>query len=319
VGSPGKAGAGLANCTVFLGSGGAFKTNTFSSTVQADITDVNATYHALQASVEKRMAHGFTFLANYTYSKSLDDLPFGEGVSGFDNGYSPLPFNDPNRHKFDYGPSGFDHTHLFTGSYVWHSPGLRSSSTLVRYLLGDYEIGGIVSAASGRPITVLQGTELSSTGIGQDRGTFVPGVDPYSANSCAGVTAKCVSWLNPGAFSSTAALKANCATFGPACALPTFGNVGKNALRLPKTSDWDVQVSKYFSLTERWKLQLRVEYFNVLNHPNFAPESISTGAVNGTDQISAFDKLNNNNAFGTFRAGQAADPRVAQLAAKVFF
>jgi hypothetical protein len=128
-----------------------------------------------------------------------------------------------------------------------------------------------------------------------------------------------VSWLNPGAFSSTAALKANCATFGPACALPTFGNVGKNALRLPKTSDWDVQVSKYFSLTERWKLQLRVEYFNVLNHPNFAPESISTGPVNGTDQISAFDKLNNNNAFGTFRAGQAADPRVAQLAAKVFF
>ena len=319
MGSPGKAGTGLANCTVFLGSGGAFQTNTFSSTVQADITDINANYHALQASVEKRMAHGFTFLANYTYSKSLDDLPFGEGVSGFDNGYSPLPFNDPNRHKFDYGPSGFDHTHLFTGSYVWHSPGLRSSSTLVRYLLGDYEIGGIVSAASGRPVTVLQGTELSSTGIGQDRGTFVPGVDPYSANSCAGVTAKCVSWLNPGAFSSTAALKANCATFGPACALPTFGNVGKNALRLPKTSDWDVQVSKYFSLTERWKLQLRVEYFNVLNHPNFAPESISTGAVNGTDQISAFDKLNNNNAFGTFRAGQAADPRVAQLAAKVFF
>src|SRR5437879_10779026 len=39
-------------------------------------------------SIEKRMSHGFTFLANYTYSKSLDDLPFGEGVSGFDTGYS---------------------------------------------------------------------------------------------------------------------------------------------------------------------------------------------------------------------------------------
>jgi hypothetical protein len=90
-------------------------------------------------------------------------------------------------------------------------------------------------------------------------------------------------------------------------------------LRLPKTSDWDVQISKYFNFTERWKLQLRAEYFNVLNHPNFAPESISTGTVNGTDQISAFDKLNGNNAFGTFRAGQAADPRVAQLAIKVFF
>jgi len=86
-------------------------------------------------------------LANYTYSKSLDDLPFGEGVSGFDTGYSTLPFNAPGRHQFDHGPSGFDHTHVFTASYVWHSPGVKSSSTLLRYLLGDYEIGGIVSAA----------------------------------------------------------------------------------------------------------------------------------------------------------------------------
>jgi hypothetical protein len=320
VGSPGKAGTGLANCTVFIGSGGAFKSNTFSSTVQADITDVNASYHALQTSIEKRMSHGFTFLANYTYSKSLDDLPFGEGVSGFDAGYSTLPFNAPGRHQMDYGPSSFDHTHLFTASYVWHSPTMKNSSTLVRYLLGDYEIGGIVSAASGRPITVLQGTELSSTGIGQDRGTFIAGADPYSSESCTGVMAKCVSWLTPAAFMSTAALKTNCgSTFTPTCALPLFGNVGKNVLRLPKTSNWDVQVSKYFTFTERWTLQLRAEYFNVLNHPNFAPESISTGTVNGTDQISAFDKLNNNAAFGTFRAGQAGDPRVAQLAVKLFF
>ena len=319
-GSPGKAGVGLANCTVFLGSGGAFKTNTFSSTVQADITDVNASYHALQTTIEKRMSHGFTFLANYTFSKSLDDLPFGEGVSGFDTAYSTLPFNAPGRHAMDYGPSSFDHTHVFTGSYVWHSPMLKNSNTLLRYLLGDYEIGGIVSAASGRPITVLQGTELSSTGIGQDRGTFVSGVDPYSSASCTGVTAKCVSWLNPAAFLTTTQLKAGCGPpVTPACVLPVFGNVGKNVLRLPKTSNWDVQVSKYFTFTERWKLQLRAEYFNVLNHPNFAPESISTGTINTTDQISAFDKLNNNAAFGTFRAGQVGDPRVAQLAVKLFF
>jgi hypothetical protein len=318
----GKAAVGLANCTVFIGSGGAFKTNTFSSTVQADITDINANYNALQTTIEKRMSHGFTFLANYTYSKSLDDLPFGEGVSGFDTGYSTLPFNAPGRHKMDYGPSSFDHTHVLSASYVWHSPTVKSSSTFLRYLLGDYEIGGIVTAASGRPITVLQGTELSGTGIGQDRGTFISGVDPYSSNSCAGVTAKCVSWLTLAAFQPTkvttgctppATTCNNAAIFG------TFGNVGKNVLRLPRTSNWDVQISKYFNFTERWKLQLRGEYFNVLNHPNFAPESTSGGAVNGTDQISAFDKLNGNSAFGTFRAGQAADPRVAQLAIKIFF
>src|SRR5260370_16297453 len=126
------------------------------------------------------------------------------------------------------GPSGFDHTHVFTGSSVWHSSSVKSSSTLLRYLLDDYEIGGIVSAASGRPITVLQGTELSGTGIGQDRGTFIAGVNPYSSNSCAGVTAKCVSWLNPAAFLSTAALQAGCAPLTPPCLLPTFCHSANN-------------------------------------------------------------------------------------------
>src|SRR4029077_9096668 len=211
------------------------------------------------------------------------------------------------------------HTHVFTGSYVWQSPSMKNSGSLIHHLFGDYEFGGIVSAASGRPITVLQGTELSSTGIGQDRGTFISGVSPYGPNSC-GTTVNCVSWLNPAAFMSTAALKAGCGPpVTPACVLPTSGNVGKNVLRLPRTSNWDVQLSKYFNFTERWKLQLRAEYFNVLNHPNFAPESISTVVINGTDQISVFDKLNNNNAFGTFRAGQVGDPRVAQLAVKLFF
>ena len=312
----GKAATGAANLLVSAVSGGKFATNTF-STVQANITDINAIYHSLQTSVEKRMSHGLTILANYTYSKSLDDLPFGEGVTGFDTGYSALPLSDPNRHRFDYGPSGFDHTHVFSGSYVWQTPNFKSAGSFVRHVFGEYELSGIVSASSGRPITVLQGTELSGAGIGNDRGTIIAGSSPYSSTSCAGVTAKCVSWLNPAAFLTTAALKTGCP--GPTCLLPTFGNISKNPFRLPRTSDWDVQISKYISLTERWKLQLRAEYFNILNHPNFAPESTSGGAVNGTDQISAFDKLNGNSAFGTFRAGQAGDPRIAQLALKVIF
>jgi hypothetical protein len=253
------------------------------------------------------MSHGMTILANYTFSKGLDDLPFGEGVSGFDAGYSTLPLSDANRHRFDYGPSDFDHTQVFTASYVWQTPSLKGAGAFVRHLLGDYEFSGIVSAQSGRPITVLQGTEISGAGIGNDRGTFIPGVDPYSSNSCAGVTAKCVSWLNPAAFAPKAVV------------LGTFGNVGKNALRLPKTSDWDVQLSKYFFISERWKLQLRGEYFNVLNHPNWAPESTSCNGPCATNQISAFDKLNGNSSFGTFRAGQAGDPRIAQLAVKIIF
>ena len=330
----GKANVGQANLTVCEATGGTvaschgnantsgalFKPNTFSTTVQADINDVNASYHALQMSAEKRMSHGFTILANYTYSKSLDDLPFGEGVSGFDTGYSALPLNNLSRHQFDYGPSSFDHTHVFTGSYVWQSPSLRSSGSLIHHLFGDYELGGIISAASGRPITVLQGTELSGTGIGNDRGTLTSGVSTYSSTTC-GATVNCVSWLNPAAFQQTK-VTTGCTPPATTCNNPaifgTFGNIGKNVLRLPHTANWDVQLAKNFFISERLRLQLRAEYFNVLNHPNFAPESISTGTVNGTDQISSFDKLSSNS-FGTFRAGQAGDPRIAQLAVKFFF
>ena len=322
----GKTNVGLANLTVCEATGGTvaschgnanasgalFKPNTFSTTVQADINDINASYHSLQMSAQKRMSHGITILANYTYSKSLDDLPFGEGVTGFDTGYSTLPLNNPDRHAFDYGPSSFDHTHVFTGSYVWQSPTLSGHSSLIHHLFGDYEFAGIISAASGRPITVLQGTELSGTGIGNDRGTFIAGVDPYSSTAC-GTTTNCVSWLNPAAFQPTKVAGVNnAAIFG------TFGDVGKNVLRLPHTANWDAQIAKNILVTERWKIQLRAEYFNLLNHPNFAPESISTGTVNSTDQISNFDKLSSSS-FGTFRAGQAADPRVAQFAIKVFF
>ena len=112
----------------------------------------------------------------------------------------------------------------------------------MRQIFGDYEFAGIVSAASGRPITVLQGTEISGTGIGNDRGTLIPGSSPYSKNSCAGVTATCVSWMNPSAFqpTKTASGANNPAIFG------TFGNIGKNPYRLPKTSDWDVTAFQEF-------------------------------------------------------------------------
>jgi hypothetical protein len=201
---------------------------------------------------------------------------------------------------------------VFTGSYVWQSPSLRGRGSLIHHLFGDYELGGIVSAASGRPITVLQGTELSGTGIGNDRGTLISGVSPYSATTC-GNAVNCVSWLNLAAFQPTKVGGViNPAIYG------TFGDIGKNVLRLPHTVNWDMQLAKDFLITEHLRLQLRVEYFNMFNHPNFAPESISTGTVNGTDQISSFDKISSNS-FGTFRAGQVGDPRIAQLAVKVLF
>ncbi len=267
--------------------------------VQQDTQDINSSYHSLQLSAEKRMTNSLTILANYTYSKSIDDLPAGAGVTGFDT-YSARPWDDPLRHQFDRGPSEFDHTHRFVASFVYELPHFRESRALVRQTLGGWQYSGVVSAQTGRPFTVLQGAELSGTQIGNDRGTVLAGADPYGDTQC-GTTVNCVSWLNKSSFATNAA------------AVGTYGTSGKNAFRMPGKYNWDMGLFKNFEFKERWKLQFRAEFFNVFNRANFFDEDIPS-----QPNLGNFQKLNGGT-FGTFRAGQVGDPRIGQLALKLFF
>ena len=292
-----------------------------------DSQDINSSYHSLQLSVEKRMSHGLTILGNYTWSKSIDDLPNGGGVTdiGADT-VSARPWDDPLRHQLDRGPSDFDHTHRFVGSYVWQLPVFSKAHGVTRQVFGGWELGGVVSAQTGRPFTVLQGINASGTGIGQDRGTFctgagvaqdpcVAGANPYAGGACAaaGITTSCVDWLNPLAFEPGTVKvpdpnnPGKFLTINNAVILRTFGNVGKGRFRLPSSFTWDSGLSKNFSFTERLKLQFRAEFFNVLNHANFM----------GDSSITNFQKLSSTSNFGAIQ--QAADPRIGQLALKLFF
>jgi hypothetical protein len=289
------------------------------SQVQQDSQDINSTYHSLQLSAEKRMTHGLTILGSYTWSKSIDDLPAGEGVTGFDTAFSARPWDDPLRHQFDRGPSDFDHTHRFVSSFVWELPEFSGSRGFLHHAFGGWQYSGLVAAQTGRPFTVLEGGEISGTGLGQDRGALIAGVTPYSNTSC-GATPSCVSWLNPAAFvgprqvpdpANPGKLIVNPALAG------TFGNVGKNSFRMPGKYNWDMGLSKSFTFTERWKLQFRAEFFNVFNRVNFFDEEVASGA-GSQPSITNFQKLSAG-AFGTFRAGQAGDPRIGQLALKLFF
>ena len=264
------------------------------STVQEDLQDINANYNSLQLSAEKRLTHGFLILGNYTWSKSLDDLPPRAGVTGFDTS-SALPWDDPRRHQFDYGPSEFDHKHRFVASFVWQLSDLKNRNKFVRGFLGGWQISGLVQGQTGRPVTVVQGSDISGTGIGQDRGTFT-GANPYSSGAC-GTVASCRVFLNPAAFkpASDPSIK------------NTFGNVGKGSLRFPGFFGADMGLSKTFAITEELKVQLRGEFFNVLNHVNFLSDE---GTVNTATTFS-------NSTFGTLRT--AGDPRIGQLALKIIF
>lgn len=259
--------------------------------------DINSGYHSLQATLQKRMSKGFSILANYTWSKSIDTAPAGQGVSAPAQGSnSPIPWYMPGRHQYDRGPSEFDHTHRFVMSYVWDLPRLTKRNAWLRGVAGGWQLTGIVTAQTGGPLTVLAGRDQSQTGIGADRASFT-GSDPYGSNAC-GSTGPCVSYLNPSSFVLPAT--------------GTFGTVGKGSLRGPNLISWDAGLFKEFPLMgERLRLQFRAEFFNVLNRANFS----NPGDTNPSASVSQSSITSAN--FG--RILETEDPRIGQLALKLIF
>jgi hypothetical protein len=260
-----------------------------------DKQDINSSYHSLQASVERRLTAGLTVLAAYTWSKSIDDLPVGGGVAdiGADSP-STLPWDDPNRHAFDRGVSDFNHTHRFTVSYVWQLPKFTNQNGFIRGVFGNWTFSGTGLAQSGSPFTATNGGEdRSQTKIGQDRAQVVPGQSFYGPGACAaGKIANdpktpCKDYLNVAAFAQPG--------------LGTFGNAAKDALIGPELLVWNMGLLKNIPFNERWHMQFRAEFFNVFNRANF------NNPTNG----------HNNSKFGTITSAQ--DPRIGQLAIKIFF
>jgi hypothetical protein len=249
--------------------------------------DIDSTFHSLQLTAQKRFSHGLTILANYTWSKSLDDMPYNQGISGIAQGSnSPVSWFMPGRHQFDYGPSEFDHVHRFVTSYVYDLPRLAGRDLFVRTVLGGWQWTGIITLQSGGPLTILAGKDQAQTGLGTDRAVFLGG-DPYGSSGC-GSSGSCVGFLNAAAFGQPA--------------LGSWGNVGKGALRGPGLINWDTGIYKEFALyRERLRLQLRGEFFNVTNRVNFNNPNVTQSS----------------GGFGAITG--AADPRIGQLALKLLF
>ena len=271
--------------------------------------DANSGYNSLQVTAEKRFSQGFTLLANYTWSKSIDDVPWatspttvGVQAVGGSSYVSPIPWYLPGRHQFDRGPSEFDHTHRLVATFIWQLPKLTAAPRAVRYTAGNWQLSGLVTGQSGGPITVIAGKDLSGTALGADRGVYVAGADPYGTTAC-GSKAPCVSYLNPLAF-----------------ALPaqgTYGNLGKGVLRGPNLIDFDGALVKEIPLRgERLRLQFRAEYFNLFNRVNLLNPGLGASDTSGTNVVQHTANLSGAG-FGQITADVA--PRIGQLALKVLF
>jgi hypothetical protein len=224
----------------------------------------NSSYNAMEASLTKRFSHGLSFLASYTYSKTIDDASSfnmtgsaAKPVAG-ENDLAQDPFNL----GAERGRSLFDSRQRFVLSYQWSLPFWRKPHGWYQHAFGDWQINGIVTMMSGTPFTVfdsndfsVQGSAPEITGFFSNRPNLVPGQNPNSGPHTPGA------WLNRSAFQQI--------TQDPNSPVQQFGTAGRNIAQGPGYADWDFSAFKNIQVAEGKEFQFRAEFFNFLNHPNF--------------------------------------------------
>ncbi len=212
-------------------------------------SDNNSHYESVRLNIEKRFGQSFTVLANYTWSKMIDDF----GSSGTTN---------PLNRRFDYGISNDDVPRVFNFSGLWQIPNAPIHGLADR-LLNGWELTSIASWRSGFPFSVTSGVDNSLSGVGQDRADYLGGVAALDPNRAHGQLV--AQYFNFSAFAKNA--------------LGTFGTSGKNILWGPGLFDTDLGLLKNFKIAERFSTQFRAEFFNVFNNVNFSQPSANLNAA----------------------------------------
>lgn len=217
----------------------------------------NSSYQGLSAKVEKRYSQGLSLLATYTWSHSIDNVAEALTVAG---GQELQDNYDARRNR---GNSVFDTRHYFSSSIVYDLPFGRGRRWLNRagpldWLLGGWQLGGILLFQSGAPFTPLVSTDISNTGTSNPTGGTSNQNHPNRVASGALPAGErsIQRWFDVGAF--------------PIPQLYTYGNSGRNVLNGPDFRNLDLKIAKNFLIKENKRLEFRCELFNSSNTPHFA-------------------------------------------------
>ncbi len=200
-------------------------------------------YNSLQVSADRRYQNGLKVGAAYTLSKSTDNASDKRNVLW--NTYDDTIYE---------GPSNFDRRHVLNFYYIYDLPFWREQDTLMKNLLGGWQISGATFMRSGTPFTVGQ-TNQDIAGVG-DAGFG----QPWSQTSMASV--------NHVLYDGTPGSVALDTSVFVRPENGTFGNSPRNAYYNPGEMQWDLALFKNFNLGGMKRAQLRAEMFNFPNHPN---------------------------------------------------
>jgi len=211
-----------------------------------------------------------TRLELYFFRSLLDD---GSAIRGVSNDQYP---EDPRCMRCSYGLSEFDVRQRLTASVLYSLPLGRGRAFLnrggiVHALVGGWQLSGILTKQTGLPINTTAWDSAGTGNTAPSNRLNATGISPYLANPSIN------QWFNPAAFSNPVG--------------GTYGTMGRDALTGPGLTNLDFAGIKEFSLKERHRLQLRVETFNIFNHPNWQMTTGSSWGTSTNTPAGTFDKI----------------------------
>jgi hypothetical protein len=250
-------------------------------------------YNGLEASVTKGLSHGVQFLASYTFSKTLDTD--GSDINSTSSG-NGLTLGDQNSPRERWGRASFDRTHRFVFSTTWTLP--SPSHGLRRVVLGNWFLAAIATIQSGSALTIADTNSTNVFGINEDRAQLSGTCSKGQLVKGGAVKSKLSGYFDRSCFTSPPIVGAD--GIGT-----SFGNSATGIVDGPGQANLDLAFSKTVVL--RWpvepsSLQFRAEFYNALNHTQFAnPDTSFTSPT-----------------FGVI-SSTAVNARVGQLALRVAF
>jgi hypothetical protein len=250
-------------------------------------------YNGLEVSLTKRLGHGLQFLGSYTFSKTLDTDGADINSTSANNA---LTLGDQNSPRQRWGRASFDRTHRFVFSETWDISG--PSAGLQRVIFAGWGLAAVVTIQSGSALTISDTNANNVFGISEDRAQLSGTCSKNQLVKGGPVKSKLEGYFDAACFTSLPIIGAD--GIGT-----SFGNSGTGIVTGPGQANLDLALSKTMIVNwpiEKSSLQFRVEFYNTLNHPQFAnPDTNFTSPT-----------------FGVI-SSTAVNARVGQLALKFVF